>query len=157
MEGPGCLEGIEISPHRQWELQHWFTVLRLTILPWWHARIGSPYTALLSCPSGDSKDRNLPELLVRFLWLRATPSDLGQLVSLMVSSDLTSLEGSYVVICWVDWTVTADSCWCFARGLDCWYQDNEDWTRSQTTLSNQVYFPHILITFLFHYLWWVVR
>ena len=55
-----------------------------------------------------------------------------------------------------DQTAAADSYLVFATGLNCWYPDNEDWTLRQRTISKQVYLPRVLITFLFHYLWWMV-
>jgi hypothetical protein len=55
-----------------------------------------------------------------------------------------------------DWSSAAGSCVMFAMGLNCWYPDNEDWTHPQWTHSKQVYFPCVLITFIFYYFWWVV-
>jgi hypothetical protein len=59
-------------------------------------------------------------------------------------------------VCPENWTAAADSYLVFATGLNCWYLDNEDWTLRQRTISKQVYLPRVLITFLFHYLWWMV-
>jgi hypothetical protein len=61
-----------------------------------------------------------------------------------------------VSACQEDWIATADSYVVFAMGLDCWYPDNKDWTCPQGNISKQVYFPSVLITLLFHYLWRVV-
>ena len=51
------------------------------------------------------------------------------------------------------------SCWfvCggFAIRLNCWYPNNGDWNHSKE-LFLQDHFCWVLITFLFHYLWWVV-
>lgn len=40
--------------HRQWELEHWFALLCLSMLCWWHTCIGLLYIALLSFTRGDS-------------------------------------------------------------------------------------------------------
>lgn len=94
------------------------------------------------------------ELLMRFLWPLALlwPQPIGEpcffwielpLLSHVVTVQRTGLHaaaGSYVV---------------FATALNCWYPD-KDWTCLQRTNSKQVYFPRVLITFLFHYLWWMV-
>ena len=55
--------------------------------------------------------------------------------------------------CLVGWTAAAGLYLVFASGLSCWYPDNKDCT--QRTISKQVHFPYVLITFLFYYLWWV--
>lgn len=58
--------------------------------------------------------------------------------------------GLYMVsVCGEDWTAAASSYLVFVTADP----DNEDWTLTQGTISKQVYFPHVLITFLFHYLW----
>ena len=43
--------------------------------------------------------------------------------------------------------------WCL---LVDWTENNKDWNHPQRTISKQVHFPCILISFLSHYLWWVV-
>ena len=66
-----------------------------------------------------------------------------------------------------DWTTAAGSClgprrldcsYCFVFGV-CWWDstaDKEDWACPQRTVAKQVHLPYILVTFFFHYLWWVV-
>jgi hypothetical protein len=51
-------------------------------------------------------------------------------------------------VLWIDWT--ADSC-----ELNCWYPDNTDWIHSKELFLNMST-PFALLTFPFHYLWWVV-
>ena len=80
----------------------------------------------------------------------------SQLESLGVSSGLNCSCWSVCSVCPENWTAAADSYLVFATGLNCWYLDNEDWTLRQRTISKQVYLPRVLITFLFHYLWWMV-
>ena len=37
-----------------------------------------------------------------------------------------------------------------------WTADKKDWNCPQNTISKQIHNPHFLITFLFHYLWWML-
>jgi hypothetical protein len=95
---------------------------------------------------------------VRFLWLLATSSALGWWESLVASSGLNC-----------SWWFLRGVC--LSRGLDfdCWFVFDVcygtelliswQWRLDllpQRTISKQIYFPCALITFLFHYLSWVV-
>jgi hypothetical protein len=56
-----------------------------------------------------------------------------------------------VSACLEDWLAAAELYLVFATGL------KEDRAHPQRTVAEQVHFPHILTTFLFHYLCWVVE
>ena len=144
-------------PHRQWKLDHWFTLLRLTCLHWPHPCIGSPYSELLSFACGDIIEVKAPK---NFLW-----DSLNFFLSFPCFHGLWLTGEPWGFL---DWTALADSCvvsaewtgwqllihvWCL---LVDWLRAIKIGITPQRTVSKQVHFPHILITFLFHYLWWVV-
>lgn len=58
-------------------------------------------------------------------------------------------------VCREDWT--AGALFGIATGLNCWCHDNEDWTRPPKATLKQISFPHILTTFLYCHLWWMVN
>jgi hypothetical protein len=142
-------------------LEHWFGLLCFAILCLQHTCIGSPYIILSSSIYGNAAiDRNSPKICLwgRFLW---------QLAALVASPQAS----------WWDQLVDSlgmnYSCWfmcgvCLLRELDwsCWFIFGVCYrTRlltkkikitTQRTIVKQVHFPHILITFLLHYLLWVV-
>jgi hypothetical protein len=93
------------------------------------------------------------ELLLRFLRPFVASTALSQLVSLAVSSGLNCSCWFMYGDCQVDWTAAADLYLVFATGLNCWYPDNENWTHPPRTISKQIHFPCVVITFLFYYLW----
>lgn len=113
----------------------------LILLPelwlWWHPR-----------------EKLIKELLLRFLRLFPDSLDSSQLVSpLFFFLDRTGLADSCVMsvkrmgvkLLIHVWSLLVD-----------WTENNEDWNHPQRTISKQACFPCILITFLLHYLWWVV-
>ena len=78
---------------------------------------------------------------------------LRWLACLVVSSGLNYL--CLVSACWKVWTVTTSSCLVSAC-LEQWSAVKEDQACLKRTIVEQVHFPCILITFLFHSLCWVV-
>ena len=89
-------------PHREREREHWFALLRLTILCKRQAHIGSHYIVLQSATC-DSLERNSPK---NFSW-----GSCG-LLHFCDPSPLVSLASSGLSCpCWVTWWLS--------RGLDC--------------------------------------
>jgi hypothetical protein len=103
------------------------------------------------------------QLLIRFLWQLAASEASPQAgwwalwCSCLVSAcwkDWTVAVGSYLVsACLEDWSTLLSHTWCL---LGDWTAEKEDLVCPQRTIAEKVYFPHILITFLFHSLCWVV-
>lgn len=95
------------------------------------ASIGSPYIALLSFTCADSIGRNSPK--------NSSWAFCGLLLLLWPQAGWWALR-----FFWVELPLLVHM-WCLPRGLDysCWFIFG-------------VYFPWALITFLSHYLWWMV-
>ena len=52
---------------------------------------------------------------------------------------------------WVDWAEVDDLC-----EPNCWYPDNTDWIYPKELFLNKTTPSSTLLTFSFHYLWWMV-
>ena len=81
----------------------------------------------------------------------------GPLVSLAASLGLNYSSCSFVASVWPeDRTAAAKLGLVFAMGLNCWQRRLSLPPPKKKPIAKQVYLPHILITFLHHYLCWVV-
>ena len=122
-------------------------LLRLAVLCWQHAGIGSPYVVWLSFACSDTLERNSPE---SFSW--------GSWGFWPLWWTWASGWASWFLLVW---TARSDLCVASAgwTGLQlpsrvCYFAKGPDWERErlelpQRTLSNQV---HIPVTFLFYFL-----
>jgi hypothetical protein len=100
----------------QWELEHWFALLYLAVLRWWHACTGSPYIVLLSFTCGDIIERNLPK---NISW--GFPQTRARWWASWIPSGLNCGCRFVGGVYWVDLPAAADLGLVFASGLD-WEQ-----------------------------------
>lgn len=103
------------------------------------------------CFSWLHREKCTKELLVLFHQL---------LANFMAPGQLAEPHGFFwiklpLLICewclWVDRATAADLC-----ELNCWLLDNIDWIHPKELFLNRSTFSFALLTFPFHYLWWVV-
>jgi hypothetical protein len=112
------------------------------------------------CCSSLCLERHSQELLLVSLVVLMPPADscwfrmrlflLGCTTAAAILTLLNLTVGVSVKCLWVDRAAAADL---WTELLTSWQRR---WDLFQRTISKQVHFPHILITFLFPYLWWVV-
>ena len=131
--------------------EHWFGLLHLascysvmTSMYW-----STLHSIVVMLPLRETRPRTAHEVPVAACCFTASPQ--ASWWALWFLQNWTTADGSCVVsACWDNWTEAGDSYLVIATGLTA---DKEYWAHSQRTIAKQVHFPHIIITFLFHYLW----
>lgn len=148
--------------HEHWVLV-WFAPSLYSSLTT-HMYLFTVHQLVVTLPLRELLMRLLQQLVASTVWPHA------RWLAFQFFQDWTTVAGSCLVsACQENWTTAAWLCVVSACIEDWfaavekylvyatdWNYKKEDWGCPQRTLFEQVLFPHSLITFLFHHLYWVV-